>query len=94
MATGRGSRSVNPSLFDSKWARADASQCSDFLIVPKDLPKQSELDVLGSAGVSPAVFGVPPNTRRRPAVIPLGETPSDATETVALPEITHFQSHP
>ena len=32
--------------------RADASKSSDFLIVPKDLPKQSELDLLGSAGVS------------------------------------------
>ena len=63
-------------------------------MVPKDLPKPSELDWLGSAGVSPAVFGVPPNTRRTPAVHPLGETPSGATGTVALPEITHFQSHP
>ena len=48
---------------------------------------------LGIAGVSPAVFGVPPNTRCRPAVNPLGETPSVATETVALPEVTHSQSH-
>ena len=63
-------------------------------MVPRDLPKPSESDLLGSAGVSPAVFGVPPNTRRRPTVNPLGETPSGATETVALPEITHFQSHP
>ena len=59
-------------------------------MVPKDLPKQSESDWLGSAGVSPAVFGVPPNTRCRPTVNPLGETPSGATETVALPEITHL----
>ena len=55
---------------------------------------KSDSDLLGSAGVSPAVFGVPPNTRRTPAVNPLGETPSGATETVALPEFTHFQSHP
>ena len=59
---------------------------------PKDLPQPSELDWLGSAGVSPAVFGVPPNTRRRPTVNPLGETPRGATETVALPEINHFQT--
>ena len=75
-------------------------------MVPKDLPKPSESDLLRSAGVSPAVFGVPPNTRRRPVANPLGETPSGATERseldsqctvsvlVALPEITHFQSHP
>ena len=65
-------------------------------MVPKDLPKPPESDWLGSAGVSPAVVGVPPNTRRRPAVNPLGETPSPDRigKTVALPEITHFQSHP
>ena len=63
-------------------------------MVPKDLPKQSESDWLGSVGVSLAGFGVSPNSRRRPAVHPLGETPSGASETVALPEITHFQSHP
>ena len=40
---------------------------------------KSDSDLLGSAGVSPAVFGVPPNTRCRPAVNPLGETPSGAT---------------
>ena len=57
-------------------------------MIPNDLPKPSESDLLGSAGVSPGVFGVPPNTRRRPAVNPPGETPSGATETVALPE-TH-----
>ena len=67
---------------------------------------RSDSDLLGSAGVPPAVFGVPPNTRRRPAVNPLGETPSGATERseldsectvsvlVALPESPHFQSHP
>ena len=60
-------------------------------MVPKDLPKPSELDLLGSAG---------------PAANPRGETPSGATERseldsectvsvlVALPELTHFQSHP
>lgn len=50
---------------------------------------------MGSAGVSPAVFGVPPKTsgeRTRTFVArsrtePIGETPIGATGTVALPKL-------
>ena len=73
---------------------------------PTQLTHHLELPTrVGARTVMSAVFGVPPNTRRTPTGIPLGETPSGATERseldsqctvsvlVALPEITHFQSH-
>ncbi len=51
---------------------------------------------MGSVGVAPAVFGVPPKTLRRrnrtrfgdttAAVEPVGGTPTGATGTVALPK--------
>jgi hypothetical protein len=55
-------------------------------------------EVLGIAGVSPAVFGVPPKTSGRSdksmrvgiidALGPVGETPTGATGTVAIPFLT------
>src|SRR5262245_50080799 len=62
-----------------------------------------DLFVPGSAGVSPAVFGVPPKASRADKASrfddglvppnPVGETPTGATGTVALPVQTENRGH-